>query len=123
MVRKPKKIKVKRLHAWEELLDPEGHVIRFKIEYAKNGALKGRSIVTDDPELGDIVLDLTSGIKAWKITSRRRRKHPVSPLMRKVYESSVLYLIRQYAAGKIDPKKLLTRVQQAASSRNRKWRN
>lgn len=85
---------------YEETLGPEGGTIRFKLHYNREGEFVKRTRTRNEPQVGDIVLDLVSGVKAWRITTNRRRKHPVTPAMRESYESSYVYKVRKLAAGK-----------------------
>jgi len=85
---------------YEECLGPEGEVIRFKLHYNKSAVFLKRTRTRNEPQVGDIVLDLITGIKAWRITTNRRRKHPVTPAMRESYESSYIYKVRKLAAGR-----------------------
>jgi len=85
---------------YEETFGPEGEVIRFKLHYSKDGTFLKRTRTRQEPQIGDVVLDLTSGISAWRITSNRRRRHPVTPSMRESYENSFLYKVRKLTAGK-----------------------
>jgi len=85
---------------YEETIGPEGETIRFKLHYTREGEFSKRTRTRNEPQVGDIVLDLVSGVKAWRITTNRRRKHPVTPAMRKSYESSCVYKVRKLAAGK-----------------------
>lgn len=104
----------KHVTKWEEVLGPEGEVIRFKLEEFEDGPnqgkFKARVLTKDEPQVGDIVLDATQGLKAWKITSSRRRPHPVTPQMRETYESSLLFKVRQMIAGDITLKQLSDHV-------------
>lgn len=85
---------------YEETFGPEGEIIRFKLHYDKEGNFVKRTRTRLEPQVGDIVLDLTSGLRAWRITRNRRRKHPVTPSMRASYENSYIYKARKLAAGR-----------------------
>lgn len=96
--------------AWEEVLDPAGKVIRFKIIYHKEGPNIGtikerRRVKKEEPKPGDIVLDLTSGIKAWRAGTREEVN--VTKEMEADYKKSNLYRIRQLAAGYISLSQLI----------------
>jgi len=98
---------------WEEVTGPNGEIIRFKLDFytsgEKAGKLRRRIRSKQEPQQGDIVLDATGpagpdqkgGIRAWRMASNRRRKHPVSKEMIENYKQSNLYMVRQLAAGQI----------------------
>ena len=92
----------KNVTYWEEVLGPEGETLRFVLIFDNNGKFAGRQPTRNSPQVGDIVLDLTTGIKAWIIRKGRRRPTSVTPEMRRIYESSYLYKARQLAAGQIN---------------------
>lgn len=114
-VSKPARKKTeKHVTQWEEVLGPEGETIRFKLDQVldgpNEGKFKARILSKDEPQVGDLVLDATQGLQAWKITSTRRRPHPVTPQMKETYESSLLFKVRQMVAGKITLKQLSDHV-------------
>lgn len=91
---------------WEEVLGPKGEVIKFKIDYYKTGpdqgTIKSRTRSKSSPKPGDVILDLTSGLKAWKVNANGKRT-PIAPTreMEAEYKNSYLYKVRQLAAGQI----------------------
>jgi len=101
---------------WEEVTGPDGEIVRFKLEFwtsgPRAGKLRRRVRSKQEPQVGDIILDATGpagpdqkgGIRAWRIASNRRRKHPVSREMVENYKDSILYKVRQLAAGRISLK-------------------
>lgn len=105
---------------WEEVLGPDGSLVRFKLEYGKSNAdknkLQNRKRVRidgpDKPQNGDIILDLTTGIKAWKITGKGRSSIPVTKKMESYYKTSSLYKVRQLAAGNLSPAEFLRAIEQ-----------
>jgi len=114
-VKAPRSRKVeKHVTQWEEVLGPDGETIRFKLDQfldgPNQGKFKARLLTKDEPQVGDLVLDATQGLQAWKITSTRRRPHPITPHMRETYESSLLFKVRQMVAGKITLKQLSDHV-------------
>jgi hypothetical protein len=96
---------------WEEVLDPDGNIVRFKIIYHKDGPDAGKvkerkRVKKEEPKTGDIVLDLTSGIRAWRI-GKTREKIDVTKEMEVAYKASTLYKVRQLAAGFISLSQLV----------------
>lgn len=93
--------------SWEEVTGPKGEVVRYKVKYHVDGPSKGQvkernRAVKEHPKVGDIILDLTSGIKAWKVVANGRRQEiPVTKQMEALYKESNLYKVRQLAAGHI----------------------
>lgn len=87
---------------WEEVMGPEGETIRFLLSFDESGKFSGRRPTKYSPQVGDVVLDLTAGIKAWVIKKGRRRPTAVTSEMRRIYENSCLYKTRQLAAGQLD---------------------
>lgn len=91
--------------AWEEVLGPKGEMVRFKLVYHKDGPSKGllkerKRLQKESPKPGEIILDLTAGIKAWQVTTNGRREEiPVTKQMEDYYKGSNLYKVRQLAAG------------------------
>jgi len=106
------------LHSWEELLDPNGEVVRFRVERYKNKHQleKIKQVVRDSsaPKPGDIVLDLTRGIHAFKVTRSGRVSAQVTREMRGQYENSFLYQVRSLAAGRLSAKGFISKVQTSA---------
>lgn len=101
----------KPIARWEEVVGPDGEIVRFKLLYNKDGSFQKRVRSKEAPQKGDIVLDLTQGFKAWLITkSRRRPYHEITPEMRKSYENSFLYKVRQLAAGQLSLPKFLETI-------------
>jgi hypothetical protein len=102
------------LHRWEEVVGPEGEIIRFRVDRYKSKGRQGemRRVVRDssDPAVGDTVLDLTLGAKAYKITKSGRKKVALNPEMIKKYRDSFLYHVRRVAAGKLSTKGFLEKV-------------
>ena len=88
---------------WEEVTGPKGEIIRYKLKYHPDGQIKDRQRVLKElPKAGDIILDLTSGLKAWKVLPNGRREElGVSKQMEAIYKESNLYKVRQLAAGHI----------------------
>lgn len=98
---------------WEEVVGPDGEIVRFKLLYNKDGEFQKRVRSKELPQKGDIVLDLTQGFKAWLITkSRRRPYHEITPEMRRSYENSFLYKVRQLASGQLSLPKFLEVMKQ-----------
>ena len=95
--------------AWEEVAGPkDGDIVRFKLIYHKDGPYKGqlkdrKRTQKETPKRGEIILDLTSGVKAWQIpaTGGKREPIPVTKQMEDYYKKSNLYRVRQLAAGYI----------------------
>lgn len=96
---------------FEELYGPDGQTLRFKVIH-EQGQFQHRTLTNEDPHVGDYVLDMTSGFKAWKVTAHGRAEIPPSPFMNELYRSSYLYKVRQLAAGKIS----LAEFKQAVAS-------
>jgi hypothetical protein len=94
---------------YEELSGPNGETIRFKLTY-ENGKFKKRVRAKEEPPIGAVILDLTSGVKAWKRFSDKRRSIPLTPSMKKSYESSFLYKVREFGAGKITFQQLADKI-------------
>lgn len=92
----------KTVSHWEEVLGPDGETIRFMLSFDHNGHFAGRRPSKQSPQVGDVILDLTAGIKAWVMRKGRRRPTAVTNEMRRIYESSCLYKTRQLAAGQLD---------------------
>lgn len=115
---------VKPVARWEEVSGPDGEVVRFKLIYDQDGKFKKRARTKDLPQKGDIVLDLTSGFKAWIITKNRRRPYnEITKEMRRSYENSFLYKVRQLASGQLSlPKfvELIKSSQLAAAGKKSK---
>ena len=107
----------KDLVNWEEVLGPDGELIRFKLEYGKSDSdkdkLQSRKRSKEPPQNGDIILDLTSKIAAWKITGKGRSSIPVTKKMESYYKASSLYKVRQLAAGKLSPVDFLRTIEQS----------
>ncbi|RJR07545.1 hypothetical protein C4588_06480 [Candidatus Parcubacteria bacterium] len=102
---------------WEEVLGPKGETIRFKVEYHKEGPEKGKvkekkRALKAEPQIGEIILDLTTGIQAWRVTESGRTTMPVSKRMRDFYRQSYLYRVRQLAAGIISPTQFVKYVKE-----------
>jgi len=110
----------KQIYNWEEAMGPDGEVVRYKLDYKKDGTFWRRRRTREEPQIGDIVLDLREGINSWRITSNRRRKHPVTPAMRKSYENSSLYKVRQLAIGKLSLTKFIQEIQSIKKSESKK---
>lgn len=93
--------------SWEEVTGPKGEVVRYKVKYYTDGPSKGQvrernRVVKEQPKAGDIILDLTSGVKAWKVSANGRRQEiAVTKQMEALYKESNLYKVRQLAAGHI----------------------
>jgi len=93
--------------AWEEVLGPKGEVVRFKLNYHKDGPSKGllkerKRTLKESPKPSEIILDLTFGIKAWRVaTNKTREEIPITKQMEDFYKGSNLYRVRQLAAGYI----------------------
>lgn len=122
LIKKP----VKEITRYEETLGPDGEVIRFKLIIAEN-TYKNRVRTKEEPPIGSIILDLTSGIKAWKRFSDKRRSIPLTSEMRRSYQNSFLFKVRQLAAGKINLQQFLMAIKgkksgklQRKNKRNRK---
>jgi len=109
---------------WEEVLGPKGEVIKFKIEYYKTGpdqgTIKNRTRSKASPKPGDIILDLTSGLKAWKVTTSGKRT-PITPTrtMEDEYKNSYLYKVRQLAAGQISTAQFADFLKQPVAAKKR----
>jgi len=109
---------------WEEVTGPNGEIIRFKLDFYTSGRLAGklrrRVRSKQEPQQGDILLDVTGpagpdqkgGLRAWRIASNRRRRHPVSREMIENYKQSNLYRVRQLAAGQISLQKFADFIQE-----------
>lgn len=92
---------LKEVTRFEETLGPNGEIIRFKL-IGEDGIFKKRVRTREEPPIGSIILDLTDGVKAWKRFSDKRRSTPVTQEMRRTYQNSLLFRVRQLAAGKIN---------------------
>lgn len=107
--KKAPKVDVSGQIAWEEVAGPkDGDVIHFKLVYHKDGPYKGqlkerKRTQKETPKRGEIILDLTSGVKAWQMpaTGGKRESIPVTKQMEDYYKKSNLYRVRQLAAGYI----------------------
>jgi hypothetical protein len=108
------------LHSWEEVVGPEGEIIRFRVDRYKSKKRWGemRRVVRDnsEPAVGDTVLDLTLGARAYKITRSGRKKVALNPEMIKKYRDSFLYHVRRVAAGKLSSKGFLEKVKALLNS-------
>ena len=102
---------------YEELSGPNGETIRFKLTY-ENGKFKKRVRAKEEPPIGAVILDLTSGVKAWKRFSDKRRHIPLTSSMKKSYENSFLYKVREFGAGKITFQQLVDKIA-AAKTQNK----
>lgn len=85
---------------YEEISGPDGEIVRYKV-ILKDGQYNRRLRTKEDPPVGSIILDLTSGVKAWKRHSDKRRSIPLTNEMKRSYQNSFLFKVRKLAAGKM----------------------
>jgi len=109
-MQRPLKPKKEEIH-YEETLGPEGEAVRFKLIY-QDGKFQKRIRTKEEPPIGAVILDLTDGVKAWKRYSDKRRSTPLTAEMRRTYQNSFLFKVRQLAAGKINLSQFLEAVKQ-----------
>lgn len=113
---------IKATH-WEEVLGPNGEVLRFKLLLDPNGVVLNRiRNETDKPRPGDLILDTTKGLNSWKIARNgKRRKFKVTTTMQSAYKGSMLYLARKFAAGELDIPQIIEKL---SNIRNKpqKWK-
>jgi hypothetical protein len=101
-------------HEWEEAVGPKGELIRFKVErYTttdKKGRIKSFTRVNPKrvkPNDGDLILDMTCGIKVSMQTPEGRVDLPETALTNEMisnYKNSFLYKVRLVAAKKETPR-------------------
>lgn len=103
---------IKIVPYYEEVNGPHGEVVRYKLIRA-NGQFTKRVRTKEDPPVGSIILDLMSGLKAWRRHSDKRRSIPLTSEMLKSYRNSFLFKVRQLAAGKINLQEFQKLVSQA----------
>lgn len=114
---KPKK----EVILFEETVGPDGEIVRFKLLYRDNRFQK-RLRTKEEPPVGSIILDLVSGVKAWRRYSDKRRSIPLTSEMRRSYQNSFLFKVRQLAAAKINVQQFIDIVKQSKIKSVRKLR-
>lgn len=110
----------KRVAHYEEVFGPNGEVIRYKLIYRNDQFIK-RIRTKEDPPVGSIILDLTSGVKAWKRHSDKRRSMPLTSEMQRSYKNSYLYKVRQLASGNINREQFIKLVTAKPGVRSSGW--
>lgn len=113
--------------SWEEVLGPKGEVVRFKLVYdAAGNVIDRKRLNKEKPHSGDIVLDLTRGVEAWQIVDDQRQPIKLTRQMEQAYKNSILYKVRQFAAGQISidqfSESLKTRLASAKMRKHKKNR-
>jgi len=104
--------------AWEEVAGPkDGDIVRFKLIYHKDGPHQGqlkerKRTQKETYKPGEIILDLTTGVKAWRVPANGRGRDPikVTKQMEDYYKKSNLYKVRQLAAGYISLDQFATAI-------------